>query len=80
MSTWLGESPSPLSSSVSRAAIEPTIVTSRPSRIHTVPRPITTIQWKRDHGSRSSRAGIFVSMVLTGRRYPAAPPVELSAR
>ena len=41
---------------------------------------MTTIQWKRDHGSRSSRAGIFVSMVLTVRRYPAAPPGELSAR
>ena len=76
MSTWLAMSPSPLSFSVSRAAIEPTIVTSSPSRIHTVPRPITTSQWKRDHGSRSSRAGIaFVSIVLTARRYPAAPRV-----
>ena len=35
----------------------PTIVTSSPSRIQTVPRPITIIQWKRDHGSRSRRDG-----------------------
>ena len=41
----------------------PTIVTSSPSRIQTVPRPITTIQWKRDQGRRSSRAGIWVSIV-----------------
>src|ERR1051325_8392274 len=53
----------PLPFSVSRLAIEPTIVTSRPSRIHTVPRPITTIQWKRDHGRRSSRLGTSVSMM-----------------
>src|ERR671915_230732 len=53
----------PLPSSVRRAAIEPTIVTSRPSRIQTVPRPITTSQWKRDHGSRSKRAGTRVSTV-----------------
>ena len=54
----------PLPFSVSRAAIEPTIVTSRPSRIQTVPSPMTTSQWKRDHGSRSSRAGMFVSIVF----------------
>ena len=41
----------------------PTIVTSRPSRIQTVPSPISTIQCQRAHGSRSSRAGIFVSMM-----------------
>src|SRR4051794_40178639 len=41
----------------------PTIVTSRPSRIQTVPSPITTIQWNRDQGSRSSRAGTLVSIV-----------------
>ena len=34
------------------------IVTSSPSRIQTIPSPITTRQWKLDHGSRSSRAGI----------------------
>jgi MFS family permease len=48
----------PLPGSVRRAAIDPTMVTSRPSRIHTVPRPATTLQWKRDQGSRSRRAGI----------------------
>ena len=42
----------------------PTIVTSRPSRIHTVPSPTSTIQCQRDHGSRSSRAGIRVSTIL----------------
>jgi hypothetical protein len=41
----------------------PTMVTSSPSRIQTVPRPITTIQCQRDQGSRSSRPGILVSMV-----------------
>ena len=49
--------------SVSREEIVPTIVTSRPSRIHTVPSPTSTIQCQRAHGSRSSRAGIRVSMM-----------------
>src|SRR3954471_11083132 len=40
------------------------MVTSRPSRIHTVPRPTSTIQCQRAHGSRSSRAGIRVSTIL----------------
>ena len=53
----------PLPVSVSRAAIAPTIVTSSPSRIQTVPRPITTIQWNRDQGRRSSRAGMRVRIV-----------------
>src|SRR5690348_17314050 len=52
----------PLPFSVSRDEIEPTIVTSRPSRIHTVPRPMTTRQWNRDQGRRSRRAGICVLM------------------
>src|SRR5690606_41031363 len=52
-----------LPSSVSRAAMDPTMVTSSPSRIHTVPSPTTIIQWKRDHGSRSMRAGIRVVRV-----------------
>ena len=52
----------PLPGSVMRGAIEPTIVTSRPSRIQTVPRPITTIQWNFAHGSRSRRAGMLVSI------------------
>jgi serine phosphatase RsbU (regulator of sigma subunit) len=30
-------------------------------RIHTVPSPTTTIQWKRDHGRRCSRTGAYVS-------------------
>src|SRR4051812_16782818 len=38
------------------------IVTSSPSRIHTVPRPMITIQWNFDQGRRSSRAGTSVSM------------------
>src|SRR5690606_22896257 len=41
-------------------ATAPTIVTSSPSRIQTVPRPMTIRQWNRDHGSRSSRAGTLV--------------------
>ena len=52
----------PLPSSVSRWAMLPTIVTSSPSRIQTVPSPMTIIQWKLDHGSRSRRAGILVSI------------------
>ena len=44
-------------------AIDPTIVTSSPSRIHTVPSPIRIFQCHRDHGSRSSRAGMLVSIV-----------------
>ncbi len=75
MSTWLWLSARPLSSSVSRAAIEPTIVTSRPSRIQTVPRPMITSQWNLDHGRRSSRAGMRVSIVCSSPdatigRYP----------
>src|SRR5581483_6080310 len=44
-------------------AIDPTIVTSRPSRIQTVPSPATTSQWNLDHGSRSRRPGMSVSIV-----------------
>ena len=39
-------------------AIEPTIVTSSPSRIQTVPKPIRILQCQRDHGSRSSAPDI----------------------
>src|SRR3954454_864869 len=53
----------PLPFSVRRDAIEPTIVTSSPSRIQTAPSPITTRQWKLDQGSRSSRPGMSVSIV-----------------
>src|SRR5512132_172734 len=45
----------------------PTMVASRPSRIHTVPRPITISQCHRDQGSRSSRSGMRVWMT------PSAP-------
>jgi hypothetical protein len=53
----------PLLFPVSREVIEPTIVTSSQSGIQTVPSPITTSRSERAHGSRSSRAGIFVSIV-----------------
>src|SRR5277367_1211233 len=53
----------PLPCSVRRDETLPTIVTSRPSRIHTPPRPTTTRQWKRDHGSRSRRSGTRVVIV-----------------
>jgi hypothetical protein len=46
----------PLPRSVSRAATAPTIVSCRPSRIQTVPRPRTTRQWKRDHGRADQAA------------------------
>src|SRR5689334_2800671 len=46
-----------------RLPIAPTIVTSRPSRIHTVPRPVITSQCHPLQGSRSIRAGIRVSTV-----------------
>src|SRR4051794_35440399 len=42
-------------------ASEPTSVTSKPSRIHVIPSPTTTIQCHLLHGSRSSRRGIIVS-------------------
>jgi hypothetical protein len=48
----------PLPGWVSLAPIEPTIVTSRPSRIQAVPSPAMMRQWKLDQGSLSSRAGI----------------------
>src|SRR3954449_11886341 len=54
----------PLPDSVRRLATEPTIVTSSPSSTHTVPSPTITLQWNRDQGSRSSRAGIWVRTVL----------------
>ena len=72
-----GGDPMPLPFSVSREATEPTIVTSRPSRIQTVPRPMTTSQWKRDHGSRSSRAGISVSIVSAWAVSACAPAASL---
>src|SRR4051812_39966264 len=58
-------SSSPLPFSLSRPPMAPTMVTARPSRIHTVPRPPTTIQCHLDQGNRSIRAGMLVSMVLS---------------
>ena len=55
--------------SVSALAIEPTSVTSKPSRIQVIPRPMTTSQCQRLQGSRSSRFGMFVLTAL-----PVAPP------
>ena len=55
--------PRPVSASLRASDIEPTMVTSRPSRIQTVPSPTTIIQWNFDHGNRSSRAGMSVVMV-----------------
>ena len=46
---------------VSTLASAPTSVTSKPSRIHVIPRPMTTSQCQRLQGSRSSRRGIMVS-------------------
>src|SRR4051812_48414373 len=56
----------PLPFSASRGAMLPTMVTSRPSRIQTVPRPITIVQCQRDHGRRSSRPGTEVLIVFVG--------------
>ena len=53
----------PLPGLLSWPEMLPTMVTSRPSRIQTVPSPITIIQCQRDQGSRSSRAGTFVVTV-----------------
>ena len=63
MPIWLSVMEMPDPFSVSRLAIEPTMVTSSPSRIHTVPSPRTTSQCQRDQGSRSIRAGMLVLMV-----------------
>ena len=56
--------------------MEPTIVTSRPSRIQTVPSPITTSQCQRAHGSRSSRAGMSVVMRPVSTLMPEAVPLR----
>jgi hypothetical protein len=74
--TWYSLIPS-ASFSDSRDAIAPTIVTSSPSRIHTVPSPSTTSQCQPLQGSRSMRAGMRVltvsGMALTG---PAQRPTK----
>ena len=40
-------------------------VISRPSRIHATPSATTILVWNRDHGSRSSRAGIRLRAIGT---------------
>src|SRR5580700_11381238 len=52
----------------------PTMVTSRPSSIHTVPRPITIIQCHRDQGRRSRRAGTLVVTVAVCMSLTLRPP------
>ena len=56
--------------------MEPTIVTSSPSRIHTAPSPMTIIQWNRAHGSRSRRAGMSVLTVPVWTSDDMEPPVD----
>jgi hypothetical protein len=58
--TWAALMWMPLFGSDSLGAILPTIVTSSPSRIHTVPSPMITTQCHLAQGSPSSRAGILV--------------------
>ena len=48
--------------------IAPTMVTSSPSSIQTVPSPTKTSQCHLDHGRRSSRAGTSVSMTAPSWR------------
>ena len=66
--TWASVMGSPLPGPESRLAMLPTTVTSRPSRIHTAPRPMTIIQCRPDRGSRSNRAGTLVVTIA------ASPP------
>ena len=49
--TELGRGERERRGSLERGADGPTIVTSRPSRIHVTPSAITTRQCQRDHGS-----------------------------
>src|SRR3954449_3364997 len=66
--------PRPVVGSFSASDIDPTIVTSRPSRIHTVPSPMTTSQCHFAQGRRSSRAGTAVVM------RPVSTPMRGSTR
>src|SRR5512143_512504 len=64
---------------------EPTSVTSSPSRIQVTPSAITTSQWNRLQGRRSSRAGTSVSndspMLMNIRsKGRAARPKRLKAK
>ena len=74
MPIWLSVSSRPLPFSVSRPAMEPTMVTSRPSRIQTVPSPMTTSQCHLDQGNRSMPAGMLVFIV------PVSAPLTAASR
>src|SRR4051812_4864256 len=67
-------SPSPSVDDFRASDIEPTIVTSRPSRIQTVPSPITMTQCHRAQGSRSSLAGMSVLIWPVSTLLAMAPP------
>ena len=76
----------PLPALVSVLPTAPTIVTSRPSRIHTVPRPMSTIQCHCDQGKRSSRPGTVVSTtpsdgawVVVLNAMATSPPLAVTA-
>src|SRR5262249_34769965 len=62
------------------ALIAPIRVTSSPSSTHVIPRPITNSQWKRLHGSRSSRAGIRVSKISVASSFVRDDEAEGSAK
>ena len=66
--------PRPVLAGFSASDIDPTMVTSSPSRIHTVPRPITIIQCHRAQGSRSSRAGMSVVIWPVSTPLAMCPP------
>lgn len=66
--------PSPVLLGLSASDIDPTMVTSSPSRIQTVPRPITINQCQRTQGSRSRRAGMFVVIVPVSTPELMCPP------
>src|SRR3954453_19444682 len=76
--TWDAVSSRPAPFSVRRPPSAPTIVTARPSRIQTVPSPMTIIQCHRDQGRRSIRAGMSVSIVRRATLLAAVTSTSLS--
>ena len=74
------EMPTPAPGWPTRPVIELTMLTSRPSRIQTVPSPMMIFQCHADHGRRSRRDGILVRIVpvstesLMGGTYPSRWP------
>src|SRR4051812_33059163 len=68
--------PRPVLAGFRASDIEPTIVTSSPSRIHTVPRPTTIIQCQRAQGRRSNRAGMSVVICPVSTPLVMLPPRE----